>query len=121
MVEKLLIYIINFVESQIEHYNSDGKEIEIIPIEFNNHQYVKEKIFIDEVSNKVYALFKKGATTTLREINLKTGELTNSIQIPNYAFIENIKVRDDVVYFLYKQRINEEYKQLYKVALNSFD
>lgn len=115
------IYIINFVESQIEHYNSDGKEIEIIPIEFNNYKYIKEQIFIDEVSNKVYALFKKSASTTLKEIDLKTGKLTTSIQIPNYAFIENIKIRDDVVYFLYKERINEEYKQLYKLALSSYD
>ncbi len=115
------IYIINFVESQIEHYNSDGEEIEIIPIDFNNHQHIKEKIIIDEVSKKVYAFFKRSAITTLREIDLKTGQLTNSIQIPNYAFIENIKVRDDVVYFLYKQRINEEYKQLYKLAMGSGD
>ena len=75
----------------------------------------------DEVKNKVYALFIKSGITTLREIDLKSGELTRSIAIPNFAFVQNIKVRDDVVYFLYKERINEEYKQLYKLALSSSD
>lgn len=112
------IYIINFVNSQIEIYDIEGKELDIIPIEFNNYKNIREKIIVDDVSKKVYALFKKGAITTLREINLKTGQLTSSIHIPEYPFIENIKVRDDVVYFLYKERINEEYKQLYKLNLN---
>lgn len=112
------IYIINFVDSQIEHYDMDGKEIDIVPIEFNDFKNIKEEILIDEASRKVYSLFQKNAITTLREIDLKTGNLTRSIQIPDYAFIENIKVRDDVVYFLYTERLNDEYKQLYKLRLN---
>lgn len=112
------IYIINFVDSQIEHYDINGNEVEVIQIEFNSYKNIKEEIIIDEVSKKVYSLFKESAITTLREINLKTGDLSTSIQIPGYPFIENIKVRDDVVYFLYKERINDRYKQLYKLVLN---
>jgi len=115
------IYIINFVESQIEQYSSEGEELKVIHIEFNNNKNIKEKIYIDEVKSKVYAIFKRSGITTLREIDLKTGKLTASIQVPSYSFIENIKIRDDVVYFLYKERINEEYKQLYKLALSSYD
>ena len=111
------LVILNFVDGQIEYYNNKGALLYDIPIAFQKENNWKEKVYLDEVSGKIYTLFRKNGISTLKEISLKTGKLVNSIEIPNFIFVDNIKIRDNVVYFLYKENIHQEYQQLYKMHI----
>ncbi|MFC2111495.1 carboxypeptidase-like regulatory domain-containing protein [Bacteroidota bacterium] len=111
------ICILNYVESKIEFYASDGELLGETPITYHQNKQWKNEIYIDEIKGKIYAMFKKNGISKLREINLSEGILDKEIDIPGYQFVENIKVRDDVVYFLYKENFSDDYKQLYKMKI----
>ncbi|MFC1733868.1 carboxypeptidase-like regulatory domain-containing protein [candidate division KSB1 bacterium] len=111
------LFIINFVDGQIESYSEFGQLINEVPINFHTENHWKEKLYIDMITGNVYVLFRKNGISTLKKINLKTGMIVNSITIPDFIFIENIKIRNNKVYFLYKENVNQEYKQLYKMNI----
>jgi len=113
--DSLLIF--NFVDEQIESYSEFGQLIDEVPINFHTENHIKEKIYVDAITGKVYILFNRMGISTLKEINLKTGLLIHSIKIPDFVFIENIKIRNGIIYFLYKECKNQEYKQLYKMNI----
>ena len=112
------ICIFNYEDSLIEFYSGSCKLLKEVPVSFHNNRYWKREIFVDDVKGKVYTLFRKNGVSTLKEINLKNGELKNSVVIPEFPFIEKIKIHNDNVYFLYTERNNEaEYKKLYRMKI----
>lgn len=111
------ICILNYVDSKIEFYASTGELLSETPITYHQDKQWKNEIYIDEVKGKIYAMFKQNGISRLKEINLKKGVIEKEIDIPGYQFVENIKVRDDVVYFLYKENFSDDYKQLYKMNI----
>jgi len=112
------ICIFNYVDSVIEFYSDSCRLIKETPISFHNNRFWKRGIYVDDAKGKVYALFRKNGISTLKEISLKTGGLESSIVIPEFPFIEKIKVYNDNVYFLYTEH-NEmnEFKKLYKMKI----
>lgn len=109
--------ILNYADDCFEFYSPEGAFHRSIGVDFHHDPNWKEKVYVDDKTGKVYTLFLKNGYSKLMEINLETGQLNNSIGIPDFAFIENIKVHDDIVYFLYKENSLDEYKQLYKLKL----
>jgi hypothetical protein len=116
MGDSLIIF--NYVDDKLEFLTQDGEIINEIPISFHKNKFWKEEIYVDEPSRKVYSLFKQNGITGVREINLKNGELGKEIKIPDFVHIENIKIRDNVLYFLYIEKQGLEYKKLYKMYIN---
>lgn len=111
------IYIFNFVDSKIEKYNEDGIiEIEI-PISFHKNRHWKEQLYIDEVKQKVYTVFRRNGISTLHQIDLNTGKIVRQIEIPQFPFVEKIQIRDDVLYFMYKNVSKNMRKMLYVMNL----
>ena len=112
------ICIFDFTNSKIEFYSDSVSMIKEIPISFHNNKYWKREIFLDDVKEKVYTLFRKDGISTIQEINLKTGELANSSVIPELPFIDKIKINNDNIYFLYTEH-NEQsnYKKLYRMKI----
>jgi len=112
------VMIFDFVNSKIEFFDSDAKSIKETNISFHkDHQWRKE-IFVDEVRNKVYTLFREQGISKLCEVDLTKGTLGKSVQIPDFTFIEKIRVHDGKVYFLYTEKNqNAEYKQLYSFRI----
>ena len=53
----------------------------------------------------------------LKEVDITTGIVKQQISIPNFPFIENIKITGNRLYFLYKKNLNEELKQLYTMQI----
>jgi hypothetical protein len=112
------ICIFNYVDSVIEFYSDSCQLVKEVPISFHNNINWKRGICVDDAKGKVYALFRKNGITTLKEISLKTGELLSSVIIPQFPFIDNIKVYDDHVYFLYTEHNDiSEFKRLYKMKI----
>ena len=112
-------YIFNFVDSKIERYTSDGKFINEVNIDFHLKKKWRKEILLDEITNKVYTLYREDGISTIQEINITTGELGSAFKISKYVFIDQIKIRNGIAYFLYteKKTTQNDYKQLYAYKL----
>lgn len=112
------ICIFNYADSLIEFYSDSCRLIKEVAISFHNDPNWKREIFVDDITGKVFALFRKNGISALKEINLKTGELKNSIVIPDFPFVEKIKIHNDNIYFLYTERTDpKELKKLYRLKI----
>ncbi|MFH2142248.1 MAG: hypothetical protein ABIJ97_07495, partial [Bacteroidota bacterium] len=111
------ICIFNYVDSVIEIYNKYGKSVNEIPVRFHSDKTWKEEIYVDNITGKVFTLFKKNGISTIKEINMTDGKLERSIKIPNLYFIEKIKINDDCIYFLYRKNEPADLMKLYKLEM----
>ena len=110
--------IFDFTNSKIEFYSDSVSMIQEIPISFHNNKYWKREIFVDDVKGKDYTLFRKDGISTIQEINMKTGELANSVVIPELPFIDKIKIINNNIYFLYTEHNEQsDYQKLYKMKI----
>jgi len=111
------LYLFDLTNGIIREYSSEGKEIAQHPVSWHKDASLKKEIFTDEFTGKAYAHFIKNGISTLRLINLQTGELRNSYKIPSFHFVEKIKINHDIIFFLYKDNVNDEYKKLFKMPI----
>jgi len=111
------LLIFNFHESELEYYTSNGTFIKNVSINFHKNKNWKEELYFDSKLHKAFAVFRKSGITSLSEVNLKTGKVSEGINIPEFIYVEEIKINDGFIHFLYKEKINEEYKQLYKMKI----
>lgn len=111
------LYIFNFVHSVIEKYLPDGNPAGSVPVTFHKNKGWKEKVMSDEISGKAYTLFMKNGISSLSEINLQTGELCSEIKIPDFKFVENIKVHNGYAFFLYRNNASLELTRVYRMKL----
>jgi hypothetical protein len=109
--------IFNYVDSVIEIYNKYSKLIREVPLKFHSDRNWKEEIYIDNISGRVYTLFKKDGISTIKEINLADGKLIRSIKIPYFLYIEKIKVNNNHIYFLYRTNESNDLMKLYKLEI----
>ncbi|MFC2096855.1 carboxypeptidase-like regulatory domain-containing protein [Bacteroidota bacterium] len=127
------IIIFDFFANNIEFFNKDGVHEKEVPISFHIKQFTRllfftyydidqknfmQKILFDEGTNKAYALYRKKSNGrySLKEIDLENGKIIRTIEIPDYPFIENIQIKDNVVYFIYLNRV-KNYKSLYRMKI----
>jgi hypothetical protein len=111
------IIVFNPIENKMEVYDKDGRILHKADANFLTEKYFKEKLIKSEEEEKIYAVFMKNAIIQLKEIDITSGKTINQINIPDFPYIERIKISNHQVYFLYKRKINEEYKQLYTMPL----
>ncbi len=116
------ICIFNYVNSIMEFYYQDDELVNETPVDFHNNKHWVEDIFIDEVSNKVYTLFKRNGISYLHEINLKDGSLGKAIKIPDFPFVSKIQINNGNIYFLYTEKSNiyqkyNGYRKIYKMQI----
>lgn len=111
------IFVFNYTKSTIEVYNLNGIFKRKANISFNKDIYFTGKIIVSSENNKTYAVYNRQSIIQLKEIDLNNGGLKETISIPAFPFIENIKVAGNEVYFLYKKKMNQEMKQLYRMEL----
>lgn len=116
------ICIFNYINSVIEFFDYDGEMVYETPVDFHNDKYWVEDIFIDEVSDKVYTLFKRNGISYLHEINLKEGSLGKEIKIPDFPFVSKIQINNNKIYFLYTDKSSifqkyNGYRKIYKMEI----
>lgn len=108
------LFLFNFEDSWIGCFNDSGNIVKQTSIAFHQNKDWKREIYFDEATGKVYTLFRKNGLSTLKEINLETGQLTNQVQIPDLPFVDNIQIHNGMLYFLYTDHsTNEEMRMLY--------
>ncbi len=108
--------IFNFSEDKIEMMDQNGKVYKTVPISF--HKDIDDNplsslfsafipvewkwrgnIIVDEYFRCAYTIFQKNWITQLKKIDVETGNLTTSYELP-FAFPEKIRIYKGVAYFL---------------------
>jgi hypothetical protein len=111
------LVLFNFTESKIERFTANAIPIGKYDISFQHDKNFTDELLVDNADSKVYFLFRKNGLSILKEVDINSGKIVQSVSIPAFVFIEKIKVYDNVVYFLYKEKYNQEYKKLYKFKI----
>jgi len=111
------ICVFNTTTSTIEIYTSEGRIIHTLTALFIRDKNYTGKIISDESEKKLYAIYKEQSKIQLKEIDIVSGSLKAQINFPDFPFIDNIKIKGNHVYFLYKKNMNEELKQLYNMQI----
>lgn len=130
------LFVFDFFSGHIEVFDSNLKAIRKVPIKFQN-TIVKEglifrnsysdvdvynftqTILFDEKAGKAYAFFRYRSNNLqfLKEINLETGQINREIEVPDFPNISNIRVFDNVVYFLYDTKTYPFNRLLYRMTI----
>lgn len=107
------IFLLNFLQSKLEKYSVLSDTLAEINIDFHNDKSFTNDLFIDKIQSKVYTLFIKNGISQIKQISTVDGDIIQTIEIPDFVFIEKIKINDGKIYFLYKTKDLSEYKKLY--------
>ncbi|MEI6854076.1 MAG: carboxypeptidase-like regulatory domain-containing protein, partial [Bacteroidota bacterium] len=92
------LFLFNFTESKIEKFDAASHPIEENAISFQNDKNFSKELLVDDAESRVYFLFRKNGISTLKEVDVKNGNIVQSVAIPAFVFVEKIKVHDNVVY-----------------------
>jgi len=113
------IYIFNFTSDLIETYGVRGFPVDTpTAMYFHHTDDWQKRLYNDQVTGKIYTHFIKNGISQLREINVKTGQLTDQIiNIPDFAFISKILVNDGYLYFLYQEKQYPHFMRLYRMVI----
>jgi len=112
------ISIINYTDSKIEWFDNKYNFLGSTPIYFQNSKYCEDEIVTDPVSGRVYAVFMRNGKTSVKEIFINSGTTGQEISIPEFFWIDNIKVHDNKLYFLYREKYSGELRALYRMFLD---
>ena len=80
-------------------------------------KWLKE-IYLDEIKNKAYTTFQNlNGTRDLKEIDLHTGKTSYILNIP-FPYVQKIKIRDGMLYYVYKGFGESQRKKLFRQRIN---
>jgi len=111
------ILIFNPVDCCIEIFDTTGRNMANINAGFFNSRHWDKKILQDKITGRIYTQFTKGGITTIAEIDIKNGKTGKRIKIPQMNFVQNIKINNNKIYFLYNDTSNYSYKQIYSMNI----
>lgn len=108
------IIVFNFVNDLMEFYDFDGTFITDKPIDFHKRKDWAKKVLVDDKNGNIYTLYEKNGMYSIQMISPSDGKTSGSpIGIPEFAFVQKIKVFDNKIYFLYNDMNEYDYKQLF--------
>ncbi|MDD3741179.1 MAG: carboxypeptidase-like regulatory domain-containing protein [Bacteroidales bacterium] len=111
------IAIINYTDSKIEWYDTLFNYLGEETIYFQNSKFCQNEIIVDKVSGRVFAVYLRNGKTSVKEIFIHSGSTGDEISIPDFFWIENIKVHDNQLFFLYRKQQSGDFRALYRMIL----
>jgi len=111
------IFLFNYLESRLEKYSITSDTLAHVDINFHRNKSFSEDLFLDNEQSKVYAMYRDKGISQVKEISTNNGAILQTIDIPDFVFIEKIKIHDGTIYFLYKSKDLSEYKKLYTMKI----
>ena len=123
------IYVFNFENDKLYKFTENGTWVSACDLTFHRTTYRKNSrignywdrnIIIDKALGKCYAQFSKDGHVTLKEIDLQTGTIKNTIELTHHVFPENIQIHNGIVYYKFidvRQTVGRDCRSLYKMQL----
>jgi hypothetical protein len=113
------ICIFNHHNDFLYHYNKQNKLIDSVAISYHhpkNWREWKKQLFVDEMTNNVYAFFSKDGHHYLKQIDHQTGKEKNTYKLKHHS-AEKIKIKDGYVYYVYRPFGSTQERFLYRERL----
>ncbi len=107
--------IVDLVNNQINHFSEEFEFTEAVQTNFPEHKQIQKLVIQDPITLKLYWIHYKGSKVLLSEFDLYTGEITSILETPSFPFIENIKIRNGIIWFTYQPRLGETVRSLYRM------
>jgi hypothetical protein len=111
------LYFFNFIQDEIIVYDETFNKIRDINCNAHHDRDFKEKLIVDEIAGRVYALYQRAGLYHIREISLISGDILESYKIPDYQWIDKIEVNNNRLYFLYRKKFTGDLISLYRMKL----
>ncbi|MEA1877303.1 MAG: carboxypeptidase-like regulatory domain-containing protein, partial [Bacteroidota bacterium] len=107
--------LMDLVNDQINHFSKDFNPTETIRTKFPKHKQRRKLVIQDALTEKLYWVHYKGSKVLLGEIDPFSGKIIQTIETPSMPFIENIKIRNGIIWFTYQPRLGETVRSLYRM------
>lgn len=110
------VCIFNHHNDFLYHYNNKNKLIDSVAISYHhpkNWREWKKQLFVDEVTNKVYAFFSKDNHHYLKHIDHQSGKEILTYKLKHHS-AEKIKIKDGYVYYVYRPFDSTQERFLYR-------
>ncbi len=112
------IFIFNHLSDSAFVYSKTGKIQRTFQI---IHQYQigwKNELILDEVTHIIYAKCIRGGIVYLLEINSFNGQIEKEHMLTNHIFPSKVKIRNNVVYYLYNDPRNNRIQNMFKQRIS---
>ena len=119
-------FVINDTIAVFDHYNdhlylfsTNNSLLDSIPINYHKSKDLKwkEQLIQDEKTREIYSLYYKNGHYFLNKVDTKSGQLNYSFKL-SYRYIENIKIKNGYVYYIYRPFESIQKKYLYREYIN---
>lgn len=110
------MYVFDHYDGVMAKYVGDTTLAEEDEISYHKPRQWKEwkkQMFFDEVTHRIYALFQKKGHYQLKEISRANGQIVKTMKL-THKYVEEIKVMDGFVYYVYRPYESLQKKFLYK-------
>jgi hypothetical protein len=110
------IVLFDHINDSLFRYDITGRKIDAKPINYHLNKKWKDQILSD-YNGMYYAVYEKYGINYVKQIDVKTGKILSTSKIEKYTFPQNIKVRDNYVYYMHTDRRRYPYTHKYKTQL----
>ena len=111
------IFIFDHTTERIRRFDRDLSSLDEIPMTHHNDRSWKRVVLQDPATKRIYSLHTKGSRTSVREIDLSTGEMGRSFTL-THPFPEEVKIHDGHVWYVYRPYGSTQRRTLYREHLD---
>jgi hypothetical protein len=107
--------LVDITNRQIDHYSPDFELIKTVKAKFPKHKLRQKEVIQDSETMKLYWVYYKGSKALLGEIEINSGKIVRTLETPSVPFIENIKIRNETIWFTYQPRLGETVRSVFRM------
>ena len=107
--------ILDIANYEIHSFTRKSLKELTIPLEIPHHTNRNKYFVQDAITGKIYWVYYQGDRALLGEVDPATGKIVDQLETPRFQHIEDIKIRNGVVWFLYQARLGEDVRSLYRM------
>lgn len=86
-------------------------------LSYNKERFWSRQILVDEDKQRAFTLFDRYGRVSLAEIDLEDGSISKQWELPK-QFVSRIRVKDNEIFFLYKDNIYDPTNRLYAFVMD---
>jgi CarboxypepD_reg-like domain len=110
------VLIFDHPHDLVLRYDELGYCLDTIRIDYHHLPNWKKEVIVDDEAQEVYTMTELGGYTRLHRIDLRTGTLAESWELPD-PFPLKIKVMGGFIYYTYRDNATDATKRLYRMQL----
>lgn len=107
--------IVDLANQRTIQFDQNLSEVSSVKNKLPQHHKIQKLIIQDPTTEKLYWVNYVGTKVSLMELDINTGMVKKTLNTPNFPFIENIQIRNGVIWFLYQPRLGETVRSLYRM------